>query len=52
MKCAVLWLLNGSKLLELDRHKAVIGRHSGARQTYRRKPFVVGEVVAPWELAP
>jgi hypothetical protein len=48
----ILWLLNGDKLGELDRHKAIIERRAGARQTYRRKPVVVGEVVVPWELSP
>jgi hypothetical protein len=47
----ILWLLNGGKLVELDRYKAVIERRAGALQTYRRKPVVVGEVVLPWELA-
>jgi hypothetical protein len=48
----ILWLLNGSKLVELDRHRAIIERGSGVRQTYRRKPVAVGEVVVPWELTP
>ncbi|HYZ42789.1 MAG TPA: hypothetical protein VE687_19500, partial [Stellaceae bacterium] len=46
----LLWLLNGDKLVEIDRHKAVIERQSGARQTYRRKPISVGQVLVPWEL--
>ena len=30
----------------------VIETATGARQTYRRKPVVVGDVVVPWELTP
>jgi hypothetical protein len=48
----LLWLLNGDKLVEIDRHKAVIQGRTGARQTYHRKPVAVGEVVLAWELAP
>jgi len=47
----LLWLLNGDKLIEIDRHKAVVETHTGAPQTYRRKPVAVGEVVLAWELA-
>jgi hypothetical protein len=46
----LLWLLNGDKLIELDRHKAAIERCTGARQTHRRKPAAVGDVVPAWEL--
>jgi hypothetical protein len=51
-QAGLLWLLNGDKLIALDRHKAVIEKHTGARQTYRRKPVAVGDVVFPWESAP
>jgi hypothetical protein len=46
----LLWLLNGNKLIELDRHKAVIQTVTGALQSYRRRPFAVGEVALAWEL--
>ena len=45
----LLWLLNGDKLIELDRHKAVIQTRTGVRQTFRRKPVGFGDVVVPWE---
>jgi hypothetical protein len=47
----LLWLLNGDRLVELDRHRAVIETRTGARQTFRRRPFAVGDVVLAWELA-
>jgi hypothetical protein len=47
----LLWLLNGDRLVELDRHRAVIETRTGARQTFRRRPLAVGEVVLAWELA-
>jgi hypothetical protein len=46
----LLWLLNDDKLVELDRKKAVIERRTGARQTFRRRPLAVGEIVLAWEL--
>jgi hypothetical protein len=46
----LLWLLNGDRLVELDRHRAVIETRTGARQTFRRRPVAVGEVVLAWEL--
>jgi hypothetical protein len=46
----ILWLLNGDRLAELDRHRAVIERRTGAFQTFRRGPITVGEVVLAWEL--
>jgi hypothetical protein len=47
----VLWLLNGDRLVEIDRHRAVIERRAGARQTFRRRPVPMGEVVLAWELS-
>ena len=47
---ALLWLLNGDKLVELHRDKAILETASGARQTYRRRPVEVGCVVLAWEL--
>jgi hypothetical protein len=41
----LLWLLNGDKLIELDRHTAVIERCTGARQRFQRRPVAVGDVV-------
>jgi hypothetical protein len=48
----LLWLLDGDKLIELDRHRMVIERRTGARQTFRRRPVAVGEIVLAWELVP
>ncbi len=47
----LLWMLNGGKLVELDRHKAVIETGTGARQTFRRRPLAVGEAALAWEIA-
>ena len=46
----LLWLLDGNKVVELDRHKAVIETPTGVRQVFRRKPVAVGAVVLAWEL--
>jgi hypothetical protein len=48
----LLWLLNGDRLVELGRHRAVIERSTGSRQVFRRRPLAVGEVVLAWELLP
>jgi hypothetical protein len=50
-RAGLLWLLNGDRLVDLDRHTAVIERRTGARQTFRRRPVAVGQVVLAWELA-
>jgi hypothetical protein len=47
----LLWSLNGDKLIKLDRHVAVIESLTGARQTFKRRPVAVGEIVLAWELA-
>jgi hypothetical protein len=47
----LLWLLDGNKIVELHRDKAIIEMKTGARQTYRRRPVEVGRVVLAWELA-
>jgi hypothetical protein len=47
----LLWLVKGDKLIELDRHTALIERPTGAQQTFRRRPVAVGEIVLAWELA-
>jgi hypothetical protein len=46
------WLLNGGKITELHRDRAIIETERGARQTYRRQPVDIGRVVLAWELAP
>jgi hypothetical protein len=46
----LLWLVNGDKLIELDRHTALIERPTGARQIWRRRPSEPGQVLT-WELA-
>jgi hypothetical protein len=48
----LLWLLNGSQIVELHRDKAVIEISPGTRQSYRRRPVEVGRVVLVWELSP
>jgi hypothetical protein len=47
----LLWQLNGGKLVELDRHRAMIETRTGARQTFHRRPVAVGDVALAWELA-
>ena len=46
----LLWLLNGSTIVEMHRDHAIIETLSGTRQTYRRRPVEVGRVVLVWEL--
>jgi hypothetical protein len=46
----LLWLLNGDKIVELYRDKAIIETATSVRQTYRRRPVEVGRVVLAWEL--
>ena len=46
----LLWLVNGDRVVELDRHVAVIERRTGARQIFRRRPVAVGEVALAWEM--
>ena len=50
---AVLWLLNGRKLMALTANAAVIETPSGSRQTYRRSPVPNRQSVAlAWEATP
>ena len=49
-QAGLLWLLNGDRLLALTENTAAIETGTGARQTYRRKPFEP-ELVLAWELA-
>jgi hypothetical protein len=46
----LLWLLNGGTIADLHRDRAVIKTQGGSRQTYRRRPVEVGQVVLAWEL--
>jgi hypothetical protein len=48
----LLWLLNGRKIIELHRDRAIIETEGGARQSYRRRPVDLDHVVLAWELAP
>ena len=50
-QCGLLWLLNGDQLVALSENTATIETHTGARQTYRRKPNGPGRLLA-WELPP
>jgi hypothetical protein len=43
-------LLNGGKIIELQRDRAIIETERGARQRHRRRPVEVGRVVPAWEL--
>jgi len=45
----LLWLLNGDRLIDLNRHKAVIETRTGGQQTFRRRPVAIGDVVLAWE---
>jgi hypothetical protein len=49
-QAGLLWLLNGDKSVALTENTATIEQHTGARQTYRRKPSAPGRVLA-WELS-
>ena len=46
----LLWLLNGDQLVELHRNRAIIETTTATRQTFRRRPVAVGELVLVWEL--
>jgi hypothetical protein len=47
----LLWLVDGGRILELHRDRAVIETASGAHQVYCRRPVEVGRVVLAWELS-
>jgi hypothetical protein len=51
-KGGLLWLLNGGKIIELQRDRAIIETERGSRQSYRRRPVEVGRIVLDWELKP
>jgi hypothetical protein len=46
----LLSLLNGRKIIELHRDRAIIDTEQGARQSYRRRPVEVGRIMLAWEL--
>jgi hypothetical protein len=48
----LLWLVNGGRVVELHRDRAVIETTSGALLSHRRRPVEVGRVVLAWELDP
>jgi hypothetical protein len=48
----LLWLVNGGKIIELHRDRAIIETERGARQSYRRRPVDLDRVVVAWELKP
>jgi hypothetical protein len=45
----LLWLLNGARVIALTEDTAAVEMANGARQSYRRKPYFAGRVIA-WEL--
>jgi hypothetical protein len=47
----LLWLVNGRKIIELHRDRAIIETERGARQSYRRRPVDLSRVVLAWKLA-
>jgi hypothetical protein len=48
----LLWEVNGGRLVELHRDRAIIEVNGGARQCYKRQPVEVGRVALAWELTP
>ena len=48
---ALLWLLDGHRLVAMSENTATIETRTGARQTWRRLPDEPGRAL-PWELAP
>jgi hypothetical protein len=48
----LLWEVNGGRLVELHRDRAIIEVNGGARQCYKRQPAEVGRVALAWELTP
>jgi hypothetical protein len=46
----LLWELNGGKLIDLRRDRAIIEIKGGARLYYRRRSLEVGRAVLAWEL--
>ena len=48
-QAGLLWLLNGGRIIALTTKTAMIERHTGTRQTLRRKAAEAGQVLV-WEL--
>jgi len=48
----LLWFVNGGRIVELHRDRAIIETEPGAHQSYRRRPVPAGRVALAWELAP
>jgi hypothetical protein len=48
-QAGLLWLLNGAKLVALTENTATIETRTSVRQTYRRRPYEPGQVLA-WEV--
>jgi hypothetical protein len=46
----LLWEINGGRLIELDRNRAIIETRWGAQLYYRCRPLELGRVVLAWEL--
>ena len=46
----LVWFIDGGRIVDLDRHKAIIEMGTGARGTFRRRPFPVEEVGPVWEI--
>jgi hypothetical protein len=44
-QAGLLWVLNGANLVALTENTATIETRTGARQTYRRRPVSVGEIL-------
>ena len=45
-QAGLLWLLNGNRLVALSENTATIESRTGTRQTYRRRPSQLGQVLA------
>ena len=50
-QAGLLWLLNGDRVIALTTETAVIEKHTGTRQTWRRKAAQASQVLV-WELEP
>jgi hypothetical protein len=46
----LIWLLNGGKIIELHRDRAILETQRGARQFFRRRPIEVGRIALAWDL--
>ena len=49
-RAGLLWLLTGRRVVARSSDAAVLVTGSGARQTYRRRPPVPGELALAWEM--